>query len=110
MKNPGTYNKKDIKYTVYNGDILRVDMNGTVELEGGLGTTYVRAEVGGAYVIFTFHVVDTTAPDPVKIKYNDTMTEKVDRAFTIKAGEWLLCDLRCYRCRWHEAVRYPDKF
>ena len=52
-------------------------MNGTVELEGGLGTTYVRAEVGGAYVIFTFHVVDTTAPDPVKIKYNDTMTEKV---------------------------------
>lgn len=87
LKNPGTYNKKDIKYTVYNGDILRVDMNGTVELEGGLGTTYVRAEVGGAYVIFTFHVVDTTAPDPVKIKYNDTMTEKVDRAFTIKAGE-----------------------
>ena len=87
LKNPGTYNKKDIKYTVYNGDILRVDMNGTVELEGGLGTTYVRAEVGGAYVIFTFHVVDTTAPDPVKIKYNDTMTEKVDRAFTIKTGE-----------------------
>lgn len=87
LKNPGTYNKKDIKYTVYNGDILRVDMNGTVELEGGLGTTYVRAEVGGAYVVFTFHVVDTTAPDPVKIKYNDTKTGKVDRAFTIKAGE-----------------------
>ena len=87
LKNPGTYNKKDIKYTVYNGDILRVDMNGTVELEGGLGTTYVRAEVGSAYVVFTFHVVDTTAPDPVKIKYNDTKTGKVDRAFTIKAGE-----------------------
>ena len=87
LKNPGTYNKKNIKYTVYNRDILSVDMNGTVELEGGLGTTYVRAEVGGAYVIFTFHVVDTTAPDPVKIKYNDTKTGKVDRAFTIKTGE-----------------------
>lgn len=90
LKNPGAYNKQDIKYTVYNRDILSVDMNsnnGAVELEGGLGTTYVRAEVGGAYVIFTFHVVDTTAPDPVKIKYNDTKTNKVDRAFTIKTGE-----------------------
>lgn len=90
LKNPGTYNKKNIKYTVYNRDILSVDKNsnnGEVELKGGLGTTYVRAEVGGAYVIFTFHVVDTTAPDPVKIKYNDTKTNKVDRAFTIKTGE-----------------------
>ena len=90
LKNPGTYNKKNIKYTVYNRDILSVDENsnnGEVELKGGLGTTYVRAEVGGAYVIFTFHVVDTTAPDPVKIKYNDTKTNKVDRAFTIKTGE-----------------------
>ena len=41
--------------------------------------TYVRAECNGAYVIFAFYVVNTTAPDPVKVEYADPAVDVYKR-------------------------------
>ena len=35
----------------------------------------MKAEVGGQVVTLTFHVTDTTAPDPVKIDYTSRRKE-----------------------------------
>lgn len=58
-----------IKYSDFDEKILTVSDKGVVTFKGGTGVTYVRAECNGAYVIFAFHVVNTTAPDPVKVEY-----------------------------------------
>ena len=52
-------------------------MEGVVTFKGGTGVTYVRAECNGAYVIFAFHVVNTTAPDPVKVEYADLAVKSI---------------------------------
>ena len=84
--------KEETVYTGFNGEILTVDGNGVVEFAGNTGVAYVRAENGGAHVIFTFYVTDTTEPDPVTIDY----AENAKKVLEMTEGEAYEPNLREY--------------
>lgn len=84
--------KEKTVYTGFNPEILNVDADGVVTFEGNTGVTYVRAENGGAHVIFTFYVTDTTEPNPVTIRY----TDNAERILELTEGEAYAPNLREY--------------
>lgn len=84
--------KEKTVYTGFNPEILNVDADGVVTFEGNTGVTYVRAENGGAHVIFTFYVTDTTEPNPVAIRY----TDNAERILELTEGEAYAPNLREY--------------
>lgn len=58
----------DVTYTASADEIASVDTKGVVTFNG-TGTTNVKAEYQGQVITFTFHITDSTTPDPVKIDY-----------------------------------------
>ena len=58
----------DVTYTASADEIASVDTKGVVTFKG-TGTTNVKAEYQGQVITFTFHITDSTTPDPVKIDY-----------------------------------------
>lgn len=58
----------DVTYTASADEIASVDTKGVVTFKG-TGTTNVKAEYKGQVITFTFHITDSTTPDPVKIDY-----------------------------------------
>ena len=58
----------DVTYTASAYEIASVDTKGVVTFNG-TGTTNVKAEYQGQVITFTFHITDSTTPDPVKIDY-----------------------------------------
>ena len=56
------------------------------------GTVYVKAALNDQVVTFTFHVVDTTLPDPVKLNYK----ENAEKNITLTVGEAYATNLREY--------------
>ena len=59
---------KDVTYTASADEIASVGPDGVVTFNG-TGTTNVKAEYKGHVITFTFHITDSTTPDPVKIDY-----------------------------------------
>lgn len=59
----------------------------------GTGTAYVKAELDGKKVNLTFHIVDTTAPAPIKIKYVDSILD-TQKKMTIRKGALASNNLR----------------
>ena len=56
------------------------------------GTVYVKAALKDQVVTFTFHVVDTTLPDPIKLNYK----ENAEKNITLTVGEAYATNLREY--------------
>ena len=59
---------QDVNYTASADEIASVGPDGVVTFNG-TGTTNVKAEYKGQVITFTFHITDSTTPDPVKIDY-----------------------------------------
>ena len=68
-------------------------VNGHVVTFNGTGTAYVKAELDGKKVNLTFHIVDTTAPAPIKIKYVDSILD-TQKKMTIRKGALASNNLR----------------
>ena len=79
---------------------LTSSANSIVETTAGSNTVsfqstrraVVKVEVGGQVVTLTFHVTDTTAPDPVKIDY----TAGAKRTITVEEGSVYETSLKDY--------------
>ena len=67
----------DVTYTASAKEIASVKTNGVVTFNG-TGTTNVKAEYKGQVITFTFHITDSTTPDPVKIKYTATAEKSIE--------------------------------
>ena len=98
-KTPATGTTAAVKYSL--SDVtLTSSANSIVETTAGsntvsfqsTGTAVVKAEVGGQVVTLTFHVTDTTAPDPVKIDY----TAGAKRTITVEEGSVYETSLKDY--------------
>lgn len=66
-----------ISYTSSNSSVLSVDNAGVVKFYK-VGIAYVTATVGEQSVTFTFHVIDTTKPNPIKIQYSAGAETEID--------------------------------
>ena len=67
----------DVTYTASADEIASVDTKGVVTFNG-TGTTNVKAEYDGQVITFTFHITDSTTPDPVKIDYTATAEKSIE--------------------------------
>lgn len=67
----------DVTYTASADEIASVDTKGVVTFNG-TGTTNVKAEYQGQVITFTFHITDSTTPDPVKIDYTATAEKSIE--------------------------------
>ena len=72
----------DVTYTASADEIASVGPDGVVTFNG-TGTTNVKAEYKGQVVTFTFHITDSTTPDPVKIDY----TAAAEKLIEVTEGE-----------------------
>lgn len=72
----------DVTYTASADEIASVDTKGVVTFKG-TGTTNVKAEYQGQVITFTFHITDSTTPDPVKIDY----TAAAEKLIEVTEGE-----------------------
>ena len=72
----------DVTYTASADEIASVDTKGVVTFKG-TGTTNVKAEYQGQVITFTFHITDSTTPDPVKIDY----TAAAEKSIEVTEGE-----------------------
>lgn len=68
---------KDVTYTASADEIASVGTDGVVTFNG-TGTTNVKAEYQGQVITFTFHITDSTTPDPVKIDYTATAEKSIE--------------------------------
>ena len=68
---------KDVTYTASADEIASVGPDGVVTFNG-TGTTNVKAEYKGQVITFTFHITDSTTPDPVKIDYTATAEKSIE--------------------------------
>ena len=66
-----------VTYTASADEIASVDTKGVVTFKG-TGTTNVKAEYKGQVITFTFHITDSTTPDPVKIDYTATAEKSIE--------------------------------
>ena len=73
---------KDVTYTASADEIASVGPDGVVTFNG-TGTTNVKAEYKGQVITFTFHITDSTTPDPVKIDY----TAAAEKSIEVTEGE-----------------------
>lgn len=67
----------DVTYTASADEIASVGPDGVVTFNG-TGTTNVKAEYKGQVITFTFHITDSTTPDPVKIDYTATAEKLIE--------------------------------
>ena len=67
----------DVTYTASADEIASVGPDGVVTFNG-TGTTNVKAEYKGQVITFTFHITDSTTPDPVKIDYTATAEKSIE--------------------------------
>lgn len=67
----------DVTYTASADEIASVGSDGVVTFNG-TGTTNVKAEYKGQVITFTFHITDSTTPDPVKIDYTATAEKSIE--------------------------------
>lgn len=67
----------DVTYTASADEIASVGPDGVVTFNG-TGTTNVKAEYKGQVITFTFHITDSTTPDPVKIDYKATAEKSIE--------------------------------
>ncbi len=67
----------DVTYTASADEIASVGADGVVTFNG-TGTTNVKAEYDGQVITFTFHITDSTTPDPVKIDYTATAEKSIE--------------------------------
>ena len=72
----------DVTYTASADEIASVGPDGVVTFNG-TGTTNVKAEYKGQVITFTFHITDSTTPDPVKIDY----TAAAEKSIEVTEGE-----------------------
>lgn len=68
---------QDVNYTASADEIASVGPDGVVTFNG-TGTTNVKAEYKGQVITFTFHITDSTTPDPVKIDYTATAEKLIE--------------------------------
>ena len=68
---------QDVNYTASADEIASVGPDGVVTFNG-TGTTNVKAEYQGQVITFTFHITDSTTPDPVKIDYTATAEKLIE--------------------------------
>lgn len=68
---------QDVNYTASADEIASVGPDGVVKFNG-TGTTNVKAEYKGQVITFTFHITDSTTPDPVKIDYTATAEKLIE--------------------------------
>ncbi len=66
-----------VVYTASADEIASVETDGVVTFKG-TGTTNVKAEYDGQVITFTFHITDSTTPDPVKIDYTATAEKSIE--------------------------------
>ena len=66
-----------VVYTASADEIAEVDTDGIVTFNG-TGTTNVKAEYDGQVITFTFHITDSTTPDPVKIDYAANAQKQIE--------------------------------
>jgi len=67
----------DVTYTASADEIASVGPDGVVTFNG-TGTTNVKSEYKGQVITFTFHITDSTTPDPVKIDYTATAEKSIE--------------------------------
>lgn len=72
----------DVTYTASADEIASVGPDGVVTFNG-TGTTNVKAEYKGQVITFTFHITDSTTPDPITINY----TADAEKQIEITEGE-----------------------
>lgn len=73
---------QDVNYTASADEIASVGPDGVVTFNG-TGTTNVKAEYKGQVITFTFHITDSTTPDPITINY----TADAEKQIEITEGE-----------------------
>ena len=66
-----------ITYETSNNTILEVNNTGFVTFKN-VGIAYVTAKAGSEKITFTFHVIDTTVPEPVRIVYTTNAEKNFD--------------------------------
>ena len=76
---PGTtdeYTLNDVTYTTSTDEIAEVTGGKVTFKKTGLAE--VKADLNGQTVTFTFHITDSTTPDPVKIDYTATAEKSIE--------------------------------
>lgn len=71
-----------ITYETSNNTILDVNNSGFVTFKN-VGIAYVTAKAGNEKITFTFHVIDTTVPEPIRIVY----TTNAEKSFDMVLGQ-----------------------
>ena len=68
---------QDVNYTASADEIASVGPDGVVTFNG-TGTTNVKAEYQGQVITFTFHITDSTTPDPITINYTADAKKQIE--------------------------------